>query len=325
MIKILYAAGQTGNSKIQLNRFASEINNTDNIVKFAAFNKYSGDTPVDWSLDCLLNIFKPEYISVDNENFHIYFEQIKSFAPDLIISDLEYFTSHIAITLNIPLWQCSSSLINIGISHYEKYNLGIFKNYAYLLHKRPKHNARIANIIDNSDHNFIYSHLGDVDNAPKLKDNFEWIRPYTNIGKISKPCSHNIIAGLNRNNKKIFNVLQKYNDCIVFSDFCDEYYPNLLLKDINNSEEYFCNLKNSNIFICEGQSSFLSDAYYNDKYSLVMTDFNDLECIINSIYSESLGLSSFIFNDDIKNIKYNNVISNKKNNIKLLHEKIADI
>jgi len=327
MYKILYAAGASESSKIQLSRFATAVQDSSNIIKYAAYNKSSGGLPIDWSLDSLLNIFKPDHISTDNDNFHIYFEQIKSFAPDLIISDLEYFSSHIANVLDIPLWQCSSSIINLAISHYEKYNLGLFKTYSYLLHNKPLHNQRIANIIDNSNSNFVYSHLGDLDNAPKLKNNFEWIRPYFTTGKISIPCKHNIVAGMSKNNKKIFALLQKYQDCVAFSDFCDERYANLQLKDIRNQEEYFCNLRNSNLFVCEGQTSFLADAYYNNKYSVVMTDFKDLECIINSMYSEHMKISSSIYGsqEDLTRFVDNQIVSNQKDNIKFLHEKLEEL
>lgn len=326
-MKILYAAGASQNSKIQLARFASTINENKFSIKYATYNKSSNGLPIDWSLDSLLNMFKPDLISMDNENFHIYFEQIRSFAPELIISDLEYFSSYIANVLNIPLWQCSSSLINIAISNHEKYNIGLFKTYSYLLHNKPVHNARIANIIDNSNNNFVYSHLGDLENAPSLKDKFEWVRPYFSLGKISKPCSHNIVAGMNRNNKKLFNILQKYTDSVVFSNFCDERYNNLQLKNINNQEEYFCNLKNSNLFVCEGQTSFLADAYYNNRYSVVMTDYTDLECIINSKYSEHMKISSLIYGDqeDLNQFIGNEIISNQKDNIKFLHQKLENL
>lgn len=320
MLRILYAAGNSYNSKIQLTRF---LNSIDYKIKIAAFkNSSPKNINIDWTLDCLLNIYKPEYISLDNKNFEIYFEQIKSYSPDLIISDLEYFTSYIANVLDIPLWQCSSSLINYGIVNRDKYNVGLSKNYGHLLHSNPLENGRLLNILDNSDENFIYSHFGDLNNPPNLKKNYSWIRPYHSIGKKSLPCEHNIVAAISGNNKNIISWLRNHEDSVVFTRFHNEYYENPTVKDINNETEYFCNLKNSFIFACEGQTSFLADAFYNGKYSIVLPNFKDKECIINSVFSEHYKLSSSIHNlNELEVLE----VKPKYNNVKFLHEKIEEL
>src|SRR5574339_27283 len=194
MLKILYAASNHASAKIQLARFMKAMEGKPYIVKVAAYKKSSPKINIDWTLDCLLNIYKPDHISLDNDNFSIYFEQVKYFAPDLIISDLEYFTSHIANVLNTTLWQCSSTMINHALNHEKKYNLGLFKHYSFLLNKNSLQTQRLVNIIDNSNYNFVYSHLGDTGNPPPLKSNFEWIRPYHSVGKEAIPCRHNVIA-----------------------------------------------------------------------------------------------------------------------------------
>lgn len=328
MLKILYAASNNGNAKIQLKRFLSAVKDEPYLIKIAAYKQSSPlNQSIDWTLDCLLNVFKPDHLSLDNDNFITYFDQVKYFAPDLIISDMEYFTSYIAKTLNIKLWQCSSSLINYAIEHNQKYKLGLFKNYSYLTHRNPLHTQRTINTIDNSDYNFVYSHMGDIPNAPNLKDGFKWIRPYHKIGKISTPCQHNVIAALSQNNKNILHLLKKQSDCVAFTEFAEEQYKNIKLKHIKNDDEFFCNLKNSSLFICEGQTSFLADAFYNNKYSLVMTNFKDVECIINSMYSEYYGLSTSIYNanEDIKQFKNREIKSSYNKEIKLLHEKVKEL
>lgn len=326
MLKILYAAANNVNARIQLSRFIKAIEGKPYIVKVAAYKKSSPDINVDWTLDCLLNIFKPDQISLDNDNFQTYFEQVKYFAPDLIISDLEYFTSFIANELDITLWQCSSSLINHAV--IDKYDLGLFKRYSFLM---KKNNAlatqRLANIIDNSNYNLVYSHLGDTENPPQLKEKFEWIRPYHTVGKRSPVCCHNIAAGSLRNNRNILNLMKQYPDCVSFTEFPYEKHADVQMKDIRNQEEYFCNLKNSNLFICEGQTSFLADAYYNEKYSVVWTDFKDLECITNSIFSEKFNLSTSVYDlkADLSQFTDRSVKSRYNDRIQLLHEKLEEI
>ena len=235
-MKILYACSNSMNSRIQLERFVKAMKNKPYQLKIAAYKKSSPNISIDWTLDCLLNIFKPDHISLENENFETYFHQVKSFNPDLIISDLEYFTSYIANVLNITIWQCGSSLINFALPQSQKHNLGLFKQFYYLFHKVPLNNQRIINMIDNSNHNFVYSHLGDVNREINIKENFEWIRPYHTVGKYSVLCEHNVVAGSLQLNKNVINLLKNYNDSVIFSENCDEEYPNILLKDICNQK-----------------------------------------------------------------------------------------
>lgn len=327
MLKILYAASNNENAKIQLSRFIQAMEGKPFIIKVAAFKKSSPKINIDWTLDCLLNMFKPEHISQDNNNFSIYYEQVKYYNPDLIISDMEYFTSHIAGVLNTTIWQCSSSLINFALPKNYKYDLGVFSKYAHTLNKNPLHYQRLLNVLDNSNCNMVYSHFGDTGMAPPLVEGFEWIRPYHPIGKVSVPCQHNIVAGLIRSNKKIMDVLKKYPDSVAFTEFQGEKYANPLVKDIENEVEYACNLRNSNLFVSEGQTSFLADAFYNNKHSAVFTNLEDSECIVNSTISEKLKLSTSVYqnSEDLNLIMNLPVPIEYDESIKFLHQRIEEL
>ena len=324
-MKILYAAANNIGAKTQLSRFLSHIDGHQ--IKIAAYQKSSPkNTNIDWTLNCLLNIYKPEVISLKNDNLNIYFEQVKSFAPDLIISDLEYFTSYIANILNIPLWQYSSSLINYALTKQEKYDLGLFKYYAYALSRDPEDTQRTINLIDNSNSNFVCSHYGDTINPPDIQKNFEWIRPYHQLANSYIPCQHNIVAALNNSNKKILNVLKKQKDSVVFMEYCSEKYDNVSVKDIDNQEEYYCNLRNSNLFLCQGQGSFLADAFYNEKYSLIYPDYDDTESIINSQLSQKFKLGHIMdYSINIDSIPILDTQLEYKESIKFLHQKIEEL
>lgn len=326
MLKILYAASNNRGAKIQLARFIRAMHGKPYQIKIAAYIKSSPkNLNIDWTLDSLLNIYKPEHISLENDNFRIYYEQVKYFAPDLIISDLEYFTSHIANLLDVTLWQCSSSIINFALA--EKYDLGLFKKYSYVFNKNPIQVQRTVNIIDNSNCNFVYSHLGDMLSPPLLKNGFEWIRPYHNVGKLYVPCKHNLMTVLLQNNIKIMSLMKNYSDCVVFSDFYQESNSNLMFKDIDNVDEYACNLHNSNLFICEGQTNFLADAFYNKKYCAVLPDFGDPECIINSVLTEhfELGISLYSESEDLQNFMNVPVDNQYNSDIGFLHERIEEL
>lgn len=320
MIKILYAAGNNKSARIQLSRFLEAVKDQPYIIKIAAFKRSSPTINIDWTLDCLLNLFKPEQLSFDGDNFSIYYEQVKNFNPNLIISDLEYFTSHIANLLNIPLWQCSASIINFALTRKQKYNLGIFKHHAHMFNRNKINVQRTINILDNSDKNFVYSHFGDTGHL-EIQDKFEWIRPYHTIGKKSVPCRHDIVGTLINNNKQAISALKKYSDAVIFTESPYETYPDLMIKDIGNNDEYFCNLHNSHILVCEGQTSFLADAYYNGKPSAIYVDYDDSECVLNKIISEHLKLSS----SSIEEASQIEVSTNINNQILMLHDKITQL
>lgn len=326
-MKILYAACENENAKIQLSRFLKATEDKPYTIKIAAYKKSSPKVNIDWTLDCLKNIFKPDLVSLDNDNFVTYYEQVKYYNPDLIISDMEYYTSHIAGVLGVTLWQCSSSIVNLALVNEEKYDLGIFKRYAYLFSRNPLQAQRNINVLDNSNRILVYSHFGDTEVPPKIKNGFEWIRPYHQIGKDSVPCRHNVVAASLGGNKKLLSLLKAYSDSVCFTEFLGETYGDPILKSVANEEEYFCNLKNSNLFMCEGQTSFLADAFYNGKHTAVLTNLEDPECVLNGTISEKLNLSTSIYqtSEDLHPLMEKRVLPSLKENIKFLHERIEEL
>ena len=322
MLKILYAASNSFNSGIQLSRFLDAIKDKSYQIKIAAYKKsYPYNAQVDWTLDALLNFFSPERLRLENnDNLKIYYDQIKYFNPDLIISDLEFFTSYIATLLNIKLWQYSDSLLQFALNNKGK--LGLFNKYSYLYFRFYDQNQRFVNVIDNSNENFICSHFGDFPNRPKLKNNFKWIRPYHYMGNDYKPCQHNIVSVVD--SKKAINLLTHQNDVVNFNIFPNEFYKNIESKNYYDHLEYACNIYNSNYFFCEGHSSFLADAFYNKKHSYIITDLNDLNCITNTEISKIYDVGDQVINNiELKNQNIN--VTTYRNDISFLHEKLEEL
>jgi hypothetical protein len=71
----------------------------------------------------------------------------------------------------------------------------------------------------------------------------------------------------------------------------------------------------------------LADAFYNDKYSIVMTNINDLECVINSVYSEYFGLSTTIYEatEDLEPQMNKSIVRSNDVRIGYLHEKLGEV
>ena len=320
-MKILYAAANNSNAKIVLERTYPYLHN--HTVKIAAYRKSSPpNISIDWTLDCLYNIYCRDLLSLDrNNNVSLYYDEIKRYSPDLIISDLERTTSYIANSLNIPLWQYSSLLTNYAITNEDKNRTGIFNNYSLLTTRKHRETAKIVSIINNSECNFLYSHICDTNNPCILKDNFSYIRPYHKVG-IESSIKNNIITYLPVPSKKILSYINKY-DPIVYSDFIDEKY-NFTLRKIDNN--YYNDLINCKLVVCEGQESILADAYYNNKFSIAIPIFDEAECVVSSMYSEYHGLSKLIFDSkDLPKYFDKQVNSFYNENVKYLHEKIAEL
>jgi hypothetical protein len=314
-VKLLYAASNNINSRIVLSRTYPYIKERGQL-KIAAYRKSSPENiPIDWTLDCLYNILFPETLSADNnENISIYYDQIKHYSPDLIISDLEWTTSSIGISLNIPVIQYSSLLSNNAIIEIDK--APIFKKFSYLTNRDPEHTAMAFNIITNSECNFFYSHIGDIETPPTLKDNIKWIRPYSKIGKEGE--RRKIVSYQEVLNKKALSYIKRYNS-IIYSSFTDESYKNIQLKKV--SDEYYDDLFNCSMFVSSGQESLLADAYYNNKYAVIIPDFTDAECIISSMFDEKYKLGNIIYDrKELPNFFGRKVISEKKENIFQLHD-----
>jgi uncharacterized protein (TIGR00661 family) len=263
---------------------------------------------------------------LDNDNLNIYYDQIKSYSPDLIISDLEYFTSYIANSLNIRLWQYSSSLLDYALASQEKYNLGLHKFFAHSLKKTSEKTQSIFNLLHNSERNFVCSHYGDTNYPPVLATHFEWIRPYHQLSKPSIPCQHHIVAAL-YGNKKVLHILKTQTiDTVVFQEQCLEEYPNLQVKELDNQEEYYCNLKNCNFFVCQGQASFLADAFYSGKFSLIYPDYHDTESLINSQLSAKFGYGQIMtYLDAIDQTTILPITTRYRSNVKFIDDYIEEL
>ena len=94
MLKILYAASDSYSAKIRMMRFLRCIDGKYN-VKVAAYKKSGILDIVDWTLDSIKDVASLKY-RFDSDNLAVYYNQVKQFKPDLIISDLEPYTSYIA-------------------------------------------------------------------------------------------------------------------------------------------------------------------------------------------------------------------------------------
>lgn len=173
-MRILYAADNRKSSYFNLQRFLLTFNKF-HTIKIAAYIKSAIDY-ADWTLDALLNFSNPTSDRITfNSNFNLYHKEIKNFNPDLIITDLEPYTSYAAIELGKPLWQISPLLLKYAIIEKSKGNA--YKYYSALADKDTERHNYFNQILQYSTNKFLLSHLGDLTNAPAIKSGFTWVRP----------------------------------------------------------------------------------------------------------------------------------------------------
>ena len=316
-MRILYAASNRIGSFFQLKRFLDRFSSL-HTVKVAAYKSSSGNLNIDYTLDSLINFTSAsDTISFNNENYKKYGSFVRSFKPDLIISDLEIYTSTLAIENKIKIYQVSPILIYYATPNEVKYNLGIYKNSPYLFNKTKIKNDYINFILNNSDKNIVLSHFCDVENIFELKDKFVWCRPDYVLVDDNK-IEYDFLSASIENNKKILNLLDNKKS-VIFSSFYYEQFDNIKMKNILNDKEYPEYLSRSKSVICNGESDILSDAFYNMKPVCIAPQQNDMESIVMSKYTEyyRLGKVSDINLDDIKiNIKLNENVKSLSAHIK---------
>ena len=260
-MKILYAAGNRIGSYFILRRFINSISHKNYNLKVAAYKKSSNNFDVDYTLDCLLNFTDPTAFSF-NKNYTYYKNEIRRFAPDLIISDFEVYSSTIAMELNINLIQYSPIVLYYALDKDIMQSLGFHKHYSYLLEENHKKSEYINNIMDYSKKKFILSHLCDCKNRPKLLYGFEWCRPSFILGEGSKRLDY--ILALAKPNTKVINEFKNKNIAIYQED------------------DYIESIENCSVVISDGTEMFLTDAFYNQKSCISYPRYDDIESIICS-------------------------------------------
>lgn len=318
-MKILYAANNNYHSKVQLERFLKCLDKSKFTLKIAAYKDYLPNCNVDWTLNCLLQNYMSNPYSLWNNNYlNIYLDQIKKYNPDLVISDFEIFTSFIATNLNIKLWHVSSKILNNGLHHLYKQCMHLHKNYS-ILYPEENLSAKEKDILYSADKNYVYSHWGDLLEAPTLIDGFEWIRPYYITGSYSKPCQHQYVAVNTNNNYNIINELKDKEDAVMFTPYQEIRYGNIINKNIKDIDEYGCNLYNCQVFVSDGTESYLSDAIYNNKKFIIVPDMYNRDSLANYLMYQKI--YNYLLEDDI----YTPAQLLIKPETKFLHQHLEDL
>lgn len=275
-MRIFYSAANRVGSALQLQRIVENLQGEHELF-LAGYYKNSQYTK---TLNCTLDVFNQNLCPIaSKERKDLYktfgytkpaipplninytlalLEDVRKFQPDLVISDAEEISAHIATALNAPLWYCSPTFMYIGIKwEYDnkRYMSRLWQYFQYLK-KLPPANKYL-----------IYSPLGFIKNKPQLTREYSWVYPYHYA---SNPSSSNNILAILHEQERI-NSLSKWFRWIK---------PRPVLFNISDYEDQ---LNNCNTILTSGDSSIIADAIYNNKKICIIPNVKETEDTINAL------------------------------------------
>lgn len=282
-MKILYAANNSFGSFLQLKRFlraAGPSHDRKYEIRIAAYNASLNGINADYTLDSLHDFYgKNKSASATRKSVNDYLKEIETYAPDLIINDFDFTTSFVASELNIPYWIVSSNILYNAFGKQEREQLKFGRHYRSLIYQNSSgkfHDYQLTN----ADRRMVYSYLGDISMRPTLRAGFEWVRPYY-VRPQPRNNESKFVAALSYTDKALVAYLDKLEDVSLYSLNDYEKYENIQHRNLFD-DQYGIDVSNCYLYFSRGQTSLISDAFYNEKFSLIYPDTNDIDTLINS-------------------------------------------
>ena len=175
-MKIILGCNQSSDSNIWGSRFKAATNADFKVAAYYINHSYHHQ--INWCLNPLhkkakdtKEFFGNKYpMRLNHASLKVMIDEIIEWEPDLIISDAEPITAHIAKLLQIPLWYCSSRFLTSAILNLPK---TFFVNFHSFYHEK----GRLSRLPE-AEKTFVYSFLGDSECSPELDSGYEWITPY---------------------------------------------------------------------------------------------------------------------------------------------------
>lgn len=294
-MKILYAANNSSSSRLQHERFLDGRPKHSNTfsVRSAVYNNANSSHYADYTLDSFTDYYGSRRTNcVEKAVVNQYVEEIATYKPDLIINDFNFYTAYAACELGIPYWLVSSSLLHFGIEDSVRKEIRLGKHFRHLLKKHksfvyPKYQ------IANADRLLVYSCLGDMAMRPNLAFGYEWVRPY-HIKALPSDEPAGFVAPMMATDKPLIKLLSELGDTYLYSNSEYESYPNVVHRHYSD-DRYSGNLENCYLVFNRGESSFVADAFYAGKHSMVYPDVHSLDTVLSAYYMEHFGLAERIY------------------------------
>lgn len=262
-MKILYGISPNIGSTYQYLRFKQSCPFT---TKVAGYYTHTQDLPhLNYILDSIGFIHKSQ------ENFKKqFFQHVKEFQPDLVISDLEPYTAEAAIQLNIPLWYCSSLFLYPALGYFIRND-----DYHHAIYT-ALHNVELR--IQQADKKLIYSPFGSLDFF-QLDKKYQWVEPETKTATGDSDIFLSTRPELN-DYAKYFNYKvaskEPYSDLGIGKKICTS-----------------------------GESVFLADAIHNQASQIVVCPtISNAHSDLNALFVKNLGIGMDLGQIDLTRKEY---------------------
>jgi hypothetical protein len=182
-MRILYGAGSYSGSNIRLGRFLKRCPRRHE-VRVAAYVRNHQYLPyIDWALDAvrttrpnpkarvtdLFGDYDGNFPRVNLDRFSEMLAELTEWDPQLVISDAEPITAHVANAFCAELWTCSPLHMLDGV----EWEMGHLNRSAVI----DKARRQLATLPP-ATKRLVYSPFADLALRPILKDGFEWVSPY---------------------------------------------------------------------------------------------------------------------------------------------------
>lgn len=346
LMKILYSINKGFDSYLQLYRFLQYVPNSIE-VRVAGYHSSLNDISADYTIDALFDFYgKIRTGTIFSRICQRFIDEIATYQPDLIINDLDFFTSYAAVELDIPYWLVSPFLFYFAASKALKDRLAVGQQYRYIL-SRQKNFHRYAFQMENAERRLITSYLGDVAMGPEPSLGFEWVRPYyvdtSQIGALqnskfdgqTEPKSHPGFLGMfSRLDKPLVRQIQLLGGELeyprIYSPNSFETFKGLEHRDIHDLS-YAEDLRRSYLCFNSGETSFVSDAFYSGKFSLAFPNLESAEAVVNSHAIEYFGIGEKLRTrmsyEQINTLasRYSPFTIRWNNEVKQLHEYLEEL
>jgi len=339
-MRILYGAGNRIGANSQLFRFVQAAGHQHEIKKAAYLQSSHSLTHIDWTLDALHhNVVASKHSPslqklfghtgvplVNVYSVNTLLRDVEIFSPDLIISDGEPISAHIAKSLKIKLWYCSPIHLLDGV----QWEAGQLR-YTSLLNRMRGFISKLPE----ADRVFVYSPFGDIKFRPVLNASYEWLTPY--YVDATHGCNE-CVAIVNDYNR--FSYLSKIlngssQTITLFSPFKEE-FSNMETHLITKLNTYLDALSRSVSIFTTGETSYVSDAFYAGHNICISPTLNDVESLLNAIMVKEYKLGTdvhqvelmdqFAFDEIEEGLAKNprtDYLSSQKRS--LLHEELCNI
>lgn len=317
MFKILYAASPNFNSNLQLIRLLDNLDKDNFKIKVAAYKDFC-TIPIDWTLDALKSLDN-DHINLDNHILKIYSDQVRSYKPDLIISDLEFYTSYIGLNSDIPVWQYSPYALTYAVKIKSHLRLNAYN----VTLESEIDRWRNLFLIEHSSRTYINSHLPDAGLSITLRPNCYWSRPYYILGSKNESINYSFVGAgdLNINQESYIRYLSQHPNSILFSTENID-IKNVTSKNISQIDEYANCIRNTNRFVCSGHPTLLADAFYNETHSLIVTSKSDIFNLWQALSCRRFKIGQLIYHMNDKLINLPPININMQPDIKHLDQEI---